>query len=111
MNRSSSVNHFYMSQQKFNPRTSILLLIVFSVAAFRLLTQYAEHASSFLSLTPLGAMALFGGAYFEGRVQPYLFPLLALFISDVVLCFTVYAGFREGLLYPGWYWVYAAFAL
>lgn len=100
-----------MLVQRLNGKTTILLLIIFIVAALRLLTHFAEHSNSFLSLTPLGAMALFGGAYFRGNIKPFLFTLLPLFLSDVILCFTVYSNYREGLLYPQWYWVYGSFAL
>jgi hypothetical protein len=97
--------------EKLNPRTTILLLIIFIVIALRLVTHIPEDAHFFSILTPLGALALFGGAYFNGNVKPYVFTLLPLFISDVILCTTVYSDYREGLLYPGWYWVYGAFAL
>lgn len=100
-----------MSIQQIKPRTSILLFIIIIITALRLLTQFTDHSSLLLSLTPIGAIALFGGAYFKGRLTPFLFTLLPLFISDVILCFTVYSGYREGLLYPGWFWVYAAFGL
>ena|ERR1700730_8241549 len=100
-----------MSFQKLNPRTIVPLLIIIVVASLRLFTHFTGNLNSLSNFTPLGAMALFGGAYFSGRIKPFLFPLLALFISDVVLSFTVYNSFRTGLLYSGWYWTYAAFAL
>jgi hypothetical protein len=100
-----------MSFKKFDPRTIVLFLIIVAVAALRLLTHFTDHLSSFSNFTPIGAMALFGGASFKGKIKPFLFPLFTLFISDVVLSFTVYADFRSGLLYGGWYWTYAAFAL
>ncbi|RPE09183.1 hypothetical protein EGT74_19440 [Chitinophaga lutea] len=79
------------------------------MAAIRLLSFL--DAGPLAYFTPLGAMALFGAAHFSGYVKPYAFPLLALFISDLVLSFTVFAEFRTGLLYSGWYWTYLAFAL
>src|ERR1700730_850163 len=100
-----------MSFGKLNPRTSILLLIMVVVASLRLLTHFTTHLNPISNFTPLGAMALFGGAYFKGKMKPFLFPLLTLFISDVILSFTVYSSFRTGLLYAGWYWTYAAFGL
>ena len=100
-----------MSFKKFNPRTVVLLLIIIAVAALRLLTHFTDHLSSFSNFTPIGAMALFGGASFKGKIKPFFFPLFTLFISDVILSFTIYADFRAGLLYGGWYWTYAAFAL
>jgi len=100
-----------MSFKKNNPRTILLLLIMFVVAALRLLTHFTDHISSISNFTPIGAMALFGGAAFKGKIKPFLFPLFTLFISDMVLSFTIYADFRSGLLYGSWYWTYAAFAL
>jgi hypothetical protein len=93
----------------FSPRNAVLLLIIVVIAALRVISFIDMGPLTYF--TPLGTMALFGGAYFNGHVKPYLFPLLTLFISDLVLSFTLFAEFRTGLLYSGWYWTYAAFAL
>ncbi|MBS1599712.1 MAG: hypothetical protein JST75_15915 [Bacteroidetes bacterium] len=100
-----------MSIPKFNPRTIVLLLIILLVAALRLIGNFASDPGPLGVFTPIGAMALFGGAYFTGNVKPFVFPLLTLFVSDLVLSFTVLSSFRSGLLYSGWYWTYGAFAL
>jgi hypothetical protein len=100
-----------MSLKKINARTVVLFFIMTIVAALRLLTHFTDHLYSFSNFTPIGAMALFAGASFKGKIKPFLFPLFTLFISDVILSFTVYSSFRSGLLYGGWYWTYAAFAL
>ncbi len=100
-----------MSIFKFNPRTAVLLLIVVIVAALRLATNFSSELGPLALFTPIGAMALFGGAYFNGYIKPFAFPLATLFISDVILSFTILAPYRSGLLYYGWYWTYAAFAL
>lgn len=59
-------------------RYSLILGIIFLAALVRLL----PHPHNF---TPLGAMALFGGAYFGRRVVAVLAPLAALWISDLIL--------------------------
>lgn len=100
-----------MSLSRFNPRTTALLLIIIITAGLRLMINSSLQFNPLATFTPIAAMALFGGAYFRGAVKPFMFPLLALFISDVILSFTVLAPYRSGLLYSGWYWVYAAFAL
>jgi hypothetical protein len=82
-----------------------------AVAAIRILTSFSEQLNPIALFTPIGAMALFGGAYFNGRLKPFAFPLLTLFASDLILSFTVYSSMRSGLLYSGWYWTYGAFAL
>lgn len=100
-----------MSLKQFNPRTAVLLLIIMVVAALRL-AAFSDWGPLTV-FTPIGAMALFGGAYFNGYVKPFAFPLLTLFISDVILSFTILSQspYRSGLLYTGWFWTYGAFAL
>jgi hypothetical protein len=99
-----------MSVAIFSPRNAVLLLIIVVIAALRLLSFMDLGPLTYF--TPVGAMALFGAAYFRGNVKPYMFPLLTLFISDLILSFTLFNEFRNGgLLYSGWYWTYLAFAM
>jgi len=98
-----------MSLTQFNPRNAVLLLMIVIIAALRLAAF--SGWGPLTVFTPIGAMALFGGAYFKGNIKPLLFPLLTLFISDVVLSYTKFADIRTGLLYAGWEWTYLAFAL
>lgn len=101
-----------MNVQKTNSANGILFITIVIVAALRIAALYAGSAlPEWMNFTPIGAMALYGGAYFNSRVKSFAFPLLALFISDVILSYTIYAPYRTGLLYAGWYWTYAAFAL
>jgi hypothetical protein len=100
-----------MSLKQINPRNAVLLLIIVVTAALRLASF--SGWGPLTVFTPIGAMALFGGAYFSGNIKPFAFPLLTLFISDVVLTFTLFSDseYRDGLLYNGWVWTYGAFAL
>src|ERR1044072_7516480 len=98
-----------MSVLKINPRNAVLLLIIVLMAILRIAAYTGWGPLTVF--TPIGAMALFGGAYFSGNVKPFAFPLLTLFISDVVLSFTIMSEYRVGLLYTGWFWTYGAFAL
>ena len=81
-----------------NKRFTIITTIVFIAAVSRLL----PHAPNF---TPIGAMALFSGAYFTKKYWAFLVPMLALFLSDALM------GFN------GWYYteqvvaVYGTFIL
>lgn len=100
-----------MSLSKFNPRTIVLLLFVLLTGAIRVITNLDTHLSPIANFSPIGAMALFGGAYFTRQWKSFGFPLLALFASDLILSFTVFDQYRHGLLYGGWYWTYGAFAL
>ena len=72
------------------------------------LSRLVVHLDNF---TPIGAMALFGGAYFSSKWKAYLLPLISLFISDLVIQGIVLQGKYGFPLYDGWYWVYGTFAL
>ena len=39
------------------------------------------------NFAPIGAIALFGGAYFSNRLQAFLIPLLAMLLSDIIIGF------------------------
>lgn len=100
-----------MSLKKFNPRSLVLAVFILATGFLRILLHSSHELSAVANFSPLGAMALFGGAYFTRSWKAIGFPLLSLFISDLVLSFTVFSSFRTGLLYGGWWWTYAAFAL
>lgn len=76
-----------------NTRLITLILIIFTVALFRIL----PHPPN---VSPIAAMALFGGAYFSDKRLAFLVPLLALLLSDWIL------GLHDTMLY-----VYGGFAL
>jgi hypothetical protein len=100
-----------MSTTKFNPRNAVVLLIIIVIAAIRVLNNFSTEMTVLANYSPLAAMALFGSAYFKGNIRPLLFPLMAIFISDVILFATVYKDYGNGILYNEWYWVYSAFLL
>ena len=61
-----------------NPRFLLLTGMILAAAASRLL----PHPPNF---TPIGALALFGGAQFADKRLAFLVPLAAMFLSDLVL--------------------------
>lgn len=63
----------------------VLITMILAAAATRIL----PHPWNF---TAVGAMCLFGGAYFRRTWQALLVPLAALFVSDLVLAATIYDG-------------------
>src|SRR4051794_34979540 len=65
-------------------RRTIVLAVIIVVAA---LARLARHPSN---VTPIAAMALFGGACFTDRRLAYLLPLAAMLLSDLVLGSTRY---------------------
>ncbi|MGE5106883.1 MAG: DUF6580 family putative transport protein [Sphingobacteriales bacterium] len=99
-----------MSLQKINPRTKILLLFMIAVDAVRILLHLQSNIGPMANFTPIGAMALFGGAHFSSNKKAYLFPLLTLWLGDILLNrLLFYHEWR--LFYEGFYWTYGAFAL
>jgi hypothetical protein len=74
-------------------RLITLSLIIFAIAMFRLL----PHPPN---VSPVAAMALFGGAYFSDKRVAFLVPFLALLLSDLLI------GLHDTMIY-----VYAGFAL
>jgi hypothetical protein len=74
-----------------HPRTLVITGLVLAAAAVRL----APHPMNF---APIGALALFGGAYFSSKRQALIVPLLSLIIGDAIMGFHplipfVYASF------------------
>ena len=99
-----------MSLNKINFRTVVLILMIVIVALGRVLTA-GSVLSPLANFTPIGAMALFAGCYFNDKWKSYLVPLGILLLSDVLLMQTVYKEHSNGFLYGGWAWIYASFAL
>jgi hypothetical protein len=77
-----------MSVNKINPRFAVLLAFMFVVGGLRILN--AAEFTAWSNFTPIGAMALFGGAYFKQRWKAFAFPLLTLFLGDVFIQTLVY---------------------
>lgn len=87
------------------------MAFIFLTALLRVVFRLSGDSSGLANFSPLGAMALFGGAYFDRKWKAFSFPLGMLFLSDLVLHLTVFQNMGPGLLYGGWYWVYGSFAL
>lgn len=83
-------------------RTSALILIVVATAASRLLPHLPN-------VTPLTALALFGGACFADRRLAFALPLAALVLSDLAL--GAFGGWQEMVLDAHLEVQYLAFAL
>ncbi len=96
-----------MSLQKINLRNSLLILVIVAAAATRFMNL--GNFSSWTNFTPIGAMALFGGAYFSDKVKAYAVPLITLMVSDLLLNYLYFQKFV--LFYEGAIWVYASFVL
>lgn len=98
-----------MNENSLRPRTLAVILMIVSAAFVRFLPS-SNLFGIFSNFTPIGAMALFGGCYFKDQFKAYLVPILALFLSDLLINRLFYYD-HWILFYPGAAWVYAGFAL
>lgn len=69
-----------MNTKLLNTRLLVIGSIILFAAVMRLLPHYPNF-------TPVAAIALFGGAHFSKRWLAFLVPLLALFVSDLIIGF------------------------
>lgn len=96
-----------MSIPSFNPRFTILFLMILIAATLRIPATLIPALSNF---TPIGAMALFGGHYFSSKTKSFIFPILTLLMSDLIINNLIYEG-KYGVMHNGWYWIYGTFCL
>lgn len=82
-----------MNKEIRNTRFAVLTGIILAGAFMRLIPHWPNF-------TPIAAMALFGGAYFGRKYLAFAVPILAMFISDLLI------GLHEGMIA-----VYIAFAI
>ena len=89
-------------------RTTFYLIAGFIL--FAVLSRLLPHAYNF---TPLGAIALFGMAYFKDKKWALIIPLVALWASDLILNNFRYAEYYEGFTWfsSGALYIYGAFAM
>jgi hypothetical protein len=95
-----------MSIQKINTRTVVLILMIVAATAMRFVSYQFPVLSNF---TPVGAIALFGGAYFTDKWKAYAVVLITLFASDILINY-LYTS-KWVLWYGGSFWVYLTFAI
>src|ERR1700676_931068 len=68
------------NENRIHPRAALITGIVLAAAALRIV----PHPMNF---APIGAIALFGGAYFSSKRQALAIPLLSLIASDFITGF------------------------
>lgn len=95
-------------ETKSNYRTPVLLLFMLLIVGLRVIAPLSPDFKVIANFSGVGAVALFGGAYFKNRLTAFLLPVLVLFISDLGLVATM--GVDYGF-YQGWYYTYIAFIL
>lgn len=94
--------------KKLNYRTLVLMVFMLIIVAIRVIAPLSPDFKFLANLSGIGAVALFGGAYFKNKFSAFLLPVLVLFASDLGLILTM--GKDYGF-YPGWYYTYISFIL
>lgn len=97
-----------MKMTKSNLLYLITIGFLLFAATFRIAN--ASQLDGIPNFSPIGAMALFGGAYFSNRWKAFLFPLLTLLLSDLIINQVVFKG-QYGLFHNTWYITYGVFAV
>ncbi len=87
-------------------RFPLLVFLILACAFSRII----PHIPNF---SPLGAMAIFGAAHFTKKWQGLLIPLIATWLSDLVINNVLYAQYYPQFtwFYSGFYWQYGSYIL
>lgn len=88
-----------MNKKRFFVLTGFILIAAVS--------RIIPHPYNF---APIGAMSIFGAAYFADKKFAFLVPLFAMFISDLLVNNLIFSSFYGGftLFTPGFWWMYGA---
>jgi hypothetical protein len=71
-----------MKYKSINPRFIVILSVILMAALIRLLPHWPNF-------TPIAAMALFAGTYFDKKQYAFAIPIAAMFLSDLVIGLSV----------------------
>jgi hypothetical protein len=94
------------TSQKFTLTFSVLTGMILLAAFSRII----PHMPNF---SPLGAIGLFGAAYFQKKWQAFIIPVAATWLSDLFINNVIYAKYYPTFtwLYHGFYWQYGTYVL
>lgn len=82
------------------------ILVIGGIILIAALSRLFPH---YPNVTPIGAMALFGAAYFGKKYYAVLVPIIALIISDIVLYATIYSSYEYSIGFH--LWIYGSMVL
>lgn len=89
-------------KELINNNKTLIFIGIIIVSAFSRIIVHPWN------LTPVGAMAIFSGAYLSRGFLKYLIPLGAYWLSDLVVMNTLYAHYFEGFQWFGSVGVFVA---
>ena len=95
-----------MTEQKINLRFTVLVALILLCAFSRMI----PHMPNF---SPLGAIGIFGAAYFTKKWQAFLIPILSIWLSDLFINNVIYSQNNSEFtwFYSGFYWQYFIYLL
>lgn len=99
-----------MTENKLNTRWTVVAFVIFLVALTRLVPHAFDSAFLF-NFSPIGGMALFGAAYFSRKSMAFVLPLMALWMSNLLLDNLFFAEYYSGFAWLNNWEVYLAFAM
>lgn len=100
-----------LRNQPYNRRKKLIVMrfrIALALIFMAALTRLLPHPPNF---TPIGAMGLFGAAYFGNKRLALIIPFVALFVSDLILNNVVYSQYYTSFTWFTSSWIYLGFAL
>ena len=85
-------------------------ITITTLIALALISRIIPHPYNF---APMMAVGIFGGALFTQKKWAYIIPLVAIFLSDLLINNILMSDYYGHFVwaYEGWYWQYAVFAL
>ena len=95
-----------MENNKINLRISIIASLIFIVALSRLFPIMHNFSA-------LGALGLFGAAFFKRKSLAFIIPIVAIWVSDVLVNNILYSSYYPTFtwFYEGFYWQYGSYLL
>jgi hypothetical protein len=95
-----------MNKANISIRTWVLVAMILLAAFSRLI----PHMPNF---SPLGAIGLFGAAYFNEKWKAFLIPIAATWLSDLFINNLIYAQYYPTFtwFYSGFYWQYGSYLI
>jgi len=95
-----------MALNKINIRNIALVIMILVAVSFRFVDLGENY--QWANFTPVGAIALFAGTYFNDKIKAFAVPLLILLLSDVLLMHKYTGSFNP--YYSGIVLIYISFA-
>ena len=92
--------------KKLNLNISLITIIIFLAAA----TRIFPHPPNF---SPIMAIGIFGAAHFTRKWYAFLIPLVAIWLSDMVINNFIYSSSSNQFVwfYSGFYWQYFSYII